>query len=98
MDYCVRVFYGGSVRREDGMFEDMKEELELFDEPTSFNDLCVRLNAKFGGDFTLKRRFDSGKTRAHYILMPFRDHEKETLKKRNDIQYNVRDEALPSGL
>jgi hypothetical protein len=26
-------FYGGSVRREDGMFEDMEEELEWFDEP-----------------------------------------------------------------
>ena len=84
MDCCVRVFYGGSVRKEDGMFED--------------NDVCVRLNKKFGDDFKLKGRFDSGKTRAHYILMPFRDHEKETLKKRDDIQYNVRDEALPSGL
>ena len=39
MDYCVRVLYGGSVRREDGMFEDMKEKLEWFDEPPSFNDL-----------------------------------------------------------
>ena len=33
MDCCVRVLYGGSVRREDGMFEDMEEELEWFDEP-----------------------------------------------------------------
>ena len=57
--------------REDGMFEDMEEELEWFDEPPSFSDLCVRLKAKFGGDFTLKGRgFDSGKTRAHYVLMP----------------------------
>ena len=38
-----------------------------------FNDLCVRLNAKFDGDFTLKERFDTGKTRAHYVLMPLRD-------------------------
>ena len=28
MDYCVRVLYGGSVRREDGIFEDMEDELE----------------------------------------------------------------------
>ena len=73
MNCCVRVLYEGSVRREDGMFEDMEEELEWFDEPPSFNDLCVRLNIKFGGDFTLKGRFDTGKTRAHYVLMPLRD-------------------------
>jgi hypothetical protein len=69
-----KFFYGGSVRKEDGMFEDMEEELEWFDEPPSFNDLCVHLNAKFGSDFTLKGRFDSGKTMAHYALMPLRDH------------------------
>ena len=73
MDCCVRVFYGGSVWREDGIFEDIEEELELFYEPSSFNDLCVRLNAKFSGDFTLKGRFDTRKTRAHYVLMPLRD-------------------------
>ena len=54
--------------------EDMEEELEWFDEPPSFSDLCVCLKRKFGGDFTLKGRFDSGKTRAHYVLMPLRDH------------------------
>jgi hypothetical protein len=31
------------------------------------------LNAKFGGDFTIKARFDSGKTQAKYVLMPLRD-------------------------
>ena len=70
MDCCVRVLYGGSVRREDDMFEDMEKELEWLDEPPSFNDLCIRLNVKFGGDFTLKGRFDTRKTRAHYVLMP----------------------------
>ena len=73
MDYCVRVFYGGSVRREDDMFEDMEKELEWFDEPPSFNDLCVCLNAKFDGDLTLKGRFNTGKTRAYYVLIPLRD-------------------------
>ena len=58
------------MRRENGMFEDMEEELEWFDEPPSFSDLCGRLNRKFGDDYTLKGRFDSGKTRAHYVLMP----------------------------
>ena len=37
MDCCVRVLYGGSVRREDGIFEDMEEELEWFDEPHRYN-------------------------------------------------------------
>jgi hypothetical protein len=73
MDCCVQVFYGESVRKEDGMFKDMEEELEWFDEPPSFDDLCVRLNTKFGGDFTMKRRFDSGKTGAHYVMMPLRN-------------------------
>ena len=53
------------------MFEDMEEELEWFDESPCFNDLCVRLNAKFGDDFTLKGMFDTRKTRAHYVLMPY---------------------------
>jgi len=70
MDCCVQVFYRGSVTKEDGMFEDTEEELEWFDERPSFNDLCVRLNAKFGSNFTLKGRFDSGKTREHFVLMP----------------------------
>ena len=72
MDCCVRVLFGGIVRQTDGMFDDMEEEMEWFDEPPSFNDLCARLNAKFGGDFTLRGRFDPGKNRAHYILVPLR--------------------------
>jgi hypothetical protein len=50
MDCCVRVFYGGIVRKEDGMFEGMDEEVEWFDKPPSFDDLCGRLHDKFGGD------------------------------------------------
>ena len=30
------------------------------------------MNAKFDGDFTLKGRFDTGKTREYYVLMPLR--------------------------
>ena len=55
------------------MFEDMKEELEWFDEPPSFNDICVHLNVKIDGDFTLKGMFDCGKNRAYYVMMPLRD-------------------------
>jgi hypothetical protein len=69
MDYGVRVFYGGSVRREDCQFEDMSEDLEWFDGPPSFSDLCERLGLKFGDAFTLKGRFDVGKNRAHYVMM-----------------------------
>jgi hypothetical protein len=55
------------------MFEHMDEEMEWFNEPPSFDNLWVRLEAKFGGDFTLNRRFDSGKTRAHYVVVPLRN-------------------------
>ena len=65
MDYGVRVFYGGIVRREDCQSED----LEWFDGPPSFSDLCERLSLKFGDSFTLKGRFDVGKNRAHYVMM-----------------------------
>ena len=55
------------------MFEDMEEELKMFDDPPSFSDLVLRVKEKFDGEFTLKGRFDSGKTRAHYVLMSLRD-------------------------
>jgi len=58
MDYGVRVFYGGSVRRDDCKFEDMYEELEWYDGPPSFSALCDCLSLKFGDAFTLKGRFD----------------------------------------
>jgi hypothetical protein len=55
------------------MFEDIDDEVEWFDEPPSFNDLCGCLDGNFGGDFTLKGRFDSGETRAHYVVVPLRN-------------------------
>jgi hypothetical protein len=42
MDCFVCLFYGGSVRKGNGLFEDMEEKLEMFDDPPSFSDLfCV---------------------------------------------------------
>jgi hypothetical protein len=74
MDCLVRSFYGGSVRKEYGVFEDMEEELKMFDAVVpSFSDLLFRVKEKFDVAFTLKGRFDSGKTRAHFILMPLRN-------------------------
>jgi hypothetical protein len=73
MNCLVRLFYGGSVRKEDGEFENMEYELEMFDVLPRFSDLVLRVQEKFDGKFTLKGRFDSGKSRAHYVLMPLRN-------------------------
>ena len=54
MDSLVRLFYRGSVRKEDGVFEDMEEELEMFDEAPTFNELLLRVKEKFDGHFILK--------------------------------------------
>ncbi|KAJ1255523.1 hypothetical protein BS78_K199200 [Paspalum vaginatum] len=61
MGRLVRVFHGGIVR-ENGEFENMREELEIFDSPPTFF-----LNWADRGNAT--GRFDSGKSRAHYVLM-----------------------------
>ena len=71
MDCLVRLFHGGIVREEDGVFENMQYEVEMFDMPPSFSDLFLQVK-KFDGEFTLKGRFDSGKSRAHCVLMPLR--------------------------
>lgn len=73
MDGVVRLLYGGTGRKEDGLFKEMEEELEMFDDPPSFSDLVLCLKDKFDGDFTLRGRFDTGKTRAHFVLMPLRN-------------------------
>ena len=36
------------------MFEDMEEELEMFDEAPTFNELLLRVKEKFDGHFILK--------------------------------------------
>jgi len=65
------LFHGGSVIKEDVVFENMEDEVEIFDMPPSFSDLFLQVK-KFDGEFTLKGRFDSGKSRAHCVLMPLR--------------------------
>jgi hypothetical protein len=56
-----------------GVFEDMEDELEMFDEAPTFNELLLCVKEKFDGRFILKGRFDSRKTRAHFVLMPLRN-------------------------
>lgn len=73
MDCFVCVSYGGSVTKEDCLFKGMVDDLEMFDEPPSFNDLVLRLKGKFRGDFTLHGRFYIGVNRTRYVIMPLCD-------------------------
>ncbi|KAJ1267905.1 hypothetical protein BS78_07G094800 [Paspalum vaginatum] len=73
MDHLVRVFHGGIVR-ENGEFENMTEEVENFDSPPTFFKLVARTQRLLGvmarqTEVMLRGRFDSGKYRAHYVLM-----------------------------
>jgi hypothetical protein len=47
MDCLVHLFYGGSVRKEDVVFEDMEDELEMPGVPPSFCDLFLCVKEKF---------------------------------------------------
>ena len=71
MDELVRFFHGGMVK-ENGEFENMIEDVELFDSSPSFKDLVDRVVSKhsYGIDeITLRGRFDCGKARAHYVML-----------------------------
>ena len=59
MDSLVHLFHGGRVKA-DGEFENMEDEVELFDTPPSLWDLLCRVREKFDGDFTLKGRLIVG--------------------------------------
>ena len=71
MDELVRVFYGGMVK-ENGEFENMIADVELFDSSPSFKDLVDRVVSKHScrtDEISLKGKFDCGKARAHYVLL-----------------------------
>src|SRR6185312_508112 len=71
MDELVRVFHGGMVK-ETGEFENMVEDIELFDSPQFLKDLVDRVVSKHScgiDEISLRGRFDCGKSRAHYVLM-----------------------------
>jgi hypothetical protein len=52
------------------VFDNMQYEVKIFDMSFSFSDLIWWIKEKFEGDFILKGRFNSGKTRTYYVLMP----------------------------
>ena len=69
MDELVRFFHGGMVK-ENGEFENMIEDIELFASSPSFKDLVDRVVSKHScGHITLRGRFDCGKARAHYVML-----------------------------
>jgi hypothetical protein len=58
--------------KENGEFENMSEDLELFDGPPCFKDLVGRVTSKFvcrGDEVQLRGHFDCGKARPHYVVM-----------------------------
>ena len=95
----MRLVYGGTVRKEDGGFEDMEEELEMFDSPPRFDEIWSRVQEKFEGDLTLRGRFDSGKNRAHYMFMPLRNEAHWSRYKRvvGDSNVNVAEVMVENG-
>ena len=58
--------------KENGEFENMIEDVELFDSSPSFKDLVDRVVSKHScgiDEITLGGRFDCGKARAHYVVL-----------------------------
>ena len=70
MDRLVRIFHGGSVN-EHGEFENMLEDVQVFDRPPSFKDLVDMVSKHNWGQgaISFRVRFDCGKDRPHYVLM-----------------------------
>jgi hypothetical protein len=69
MERLVCFYYGGKVR-ENREFECMKKEVEFFSGPPTFVALVSKCREKFGWPLSMRGRFDRGKERSHYLLMP----------------------------
>lgn len=52
------------------VFDNMQYEVKIFYMSFSFSGLIWWIKGKFEGDLILKGRFNSGKTRTQYVLMP----------------------------
>ncbi|CAN6344584.1 unnamed protein product [Urochloa humidicola] len=71
MDRLVRIFHGGIVK-ENGEFEKMNEQVELFSSCSSYEDVVHRVMMKHECQFDevkLRGRFNCQKARPHYVLM-----------------------------
>ena len=74
MDRLVRLFSGGTVK-ENEEFARMWQEVARFDVAPSFDDIMRRVNLLFKVrnermELRLRGRFDAGKKRSHYVVMP----------------------------
>ena len=74
MDRLVCLFSGGTVN-ENGEFARMRQQVVRFDMAPSFDDIIGRVNSLFKVEnvrmeLRLRGRFDAGKGRCHYVLMP----------------------------
>lgn len=83
--------------KENREFENMIEDVELFDSPPSFKNLvdCMVSKHSCGIDeISMRGRFDCGKVRAHYVLlilesdMHWRKY-KEIINRANVVCWNV---------
>ncbi|KAJ1274994.1 hypothetical protein BS78_05G102500 [Paspalum vaginatum] len=73
MDCLVRMFHGGIVT-ENEEFDNIIEEVEIFESPPTYVALVPQTQNLLGcevgrGELKLRGRFDCGKARAHYVLM-----------------------------
>ena len=74
MDHLVHLFSGVTVN-ENGEFARMRQQVVRFDMVPSFDDIIGRVNSLFKVEnvrmeLRLRGRFDAGKGRCHYVLMP----------------------------